>query len=259
MKSSNVEKIKSAFTAQAEHFETHKGNFTNKEYLDYVVSEVQPKKEDNVLEAAAGTCVCGRTFAPLVHSVTCVDLTPAMLSVGREQAEKQELKNMSFVIGDVNELPFLDNRFDIVISRLAFHHFADVNRAFSEMARVLKKGGIFVFIDMEATDEELRSVQDEIETMRDASHIKNLSKEEILKLFRDNHISIEKSSTVIMKKNLNDWLDFTNTPADMKKTIMGLFADDLSGKNKTGFYPYVEGSEVFFEHKWLMVIGKKEE
>ena len=69
-------------------------------------------------------------------------------------------------------LPFLDDGFDIVISRLAFHHFANPKRCFSEMARVLKPGGKLVVIDMEAAEETLRAVEDEIETLRDPSHMR---------------------------------------------------------------------------------------
>lgn len=236
MKSENAEKIKNAFTIQSEHFETHKANFTKKEYLDYVISEVQPQETDSVLEVAAGTCVCGRSFAPYVGQVTCIDLTPAMLSIGKERAEKEELKNMTFVIGDAGELPFLDNSFDIVISRLAFHHFPDVNRPFSEMTRVLKSGGKFVFIDMEAAEETLRTTQDEIETLRDPSHIRNLSKAEMLKLFSDNHLIVEKCNTTRMAKNLSEWLDFTKTPTSVRCDITSRFVDDLEGRSKTVEY-----------------------
>lgn len=69
MKSENADKIKNAFTIQSEHFETHKANFMKKEYLDYVISEVQPQKTDSVLEVAAGTCICGRSFALYVGQV----------------------------------------------------------------------------------------------------------------------------------------------------------------------------------------------
>lgn len=257
MKPENTEKIQNAFTIQSEHFETHKANFTKKEYLDYVISEVQPQETDSVLEVAAGTCVCGRSFALYVGQVTCLDLTPAMLSVGKEQAEKQELGNMTFVIGDAGELPFLDNSFSIVISRLAFHHFPDVNRPFSEMARVLKRGGKFVFIDMEATEENLRTTQDKIETLRDPSHIRNLSQAEMLKLFTDNHLVVEKRDSTRMTKNLSEWLDFTKTPKSVRRDITSLFVDDLEGKSKTGFQPYQTDEGICFNHKWTMIIGRK--
>lgn len=82
--------------------------------------------------------------------VVCLDMTPEMLAVRKAQAESQNLPNMTFVFGDSKELPFLENSFNVVMSRLAFHHFPDVSQPFSEMARVLKPGGKLVMIDMEA-------------------------------------------------------------------------------------------------------------
>lgn len=90
------------------------------------------KKTDHVLEVAAGTCICGRAFAPFVHEVICLDVTPAMLAVGKMQAEKQAYNNMMFVTGDAEELPFLDYSFDVVISRLAFHIFQIQNFLFQK-------------------------------------------------------------------------------------------------------------------------------
>lgn len=257
MKSENVEKIQNAFTVQSKHFETHKANFTNKEYLDSVISEVQPQKTDSVLEVAAGTCVCGRAFAPYALQVTCLDLTSAMLSVGKEQAEKQGIRNMIFVTGDAGELPFLDNSFDIVISRLAFHHFPDADRPFSEMTRVLKSGGKFIFIDMEAAEENLRTIQDEIETMRDPSHVRNLSKTEMLKLFSDSHLIVEKCDTTKISKNLAEWMDFTKTPMRVRRDITSRLTDDLEGRCKTGFWPYQTNEGICFDHRWIMIIGRK--
>lgn len=154
MKSEHTEIIQKAFIMQSRHFETHKANFTQKGLFDHVVSEVQPKKTDHVLEVAVGTCICGRVFAPFVHEVTCLDVTPAMLAVGKTQAEKQAYNNMMFVTDDAEKLPFLDYSFDVVISRLTFHHFPNTELPFSEMTRVLKKDGKLVLIDMEAAEEQ---------------------------------------------------------------------------------------------------------
>lgn len=230
MKSANANEIKSAFTVQSKHFEEHEGNFKNKEYIDYVISELQPKTEDKVLETAAETGICAREISPFVKSVTCVDLTPAMLKKGKENADKEGIDNITFILGDVNELPFSDNSFDIVLSRLAFHHFYDTNKAFSQMARVLKKGGKFVYIDMAAASEEVRDIEDKIEKM----------------------------SITPIKKELENWLDFTNTEPNTKAKIKKLFKNDLETKSKTGFCPIIENGKIYFNQNWLMIIGTKQ-
>ena len=141
MISFNEKTIQKSFTEQAKNFETKSMNFTKQEYLEHMVSCVAPQRSDTVLEVAAGTCICGRSLAPFVERVTCLDMTTAMLAVGKAEAAKQRFLNMDFVQGDAEKLPFSDNSFDIVISCLAFHHFPNPKRCFSEMARVLKTGG----------------------------------------------------------------------------------------------------------------------
>lgn len=138
MKPSNLEAIQRSFEKQAVNFESKAVNFSKEEYLDYTLSCVQPDKSDALLEVAAGTCVCGRSFAPFVQKVVCLDATVPMLQIGKTEAKRCHLDNIVFIKGYAEELPFLDEDFDIVFSRLAFHHFPDINNAFSEMTRVLK-------------------------------------------------------------------------------------------------------------------------
>ena len=71
-----------------------------------------------------------------------------------------------------------------MITRLSLHHFVEPEKPFREMQRVLKKGGKLVIWDMVATTEELRETNDAIETMRDNSHTRILSREEFEALFQ---------------------------------------------------------------------------
>lgn len=158
-----LEAIRSSFGTQADNFESSAMNFTKQEFLDYTVKAMELNKNDTVLEVAAGTCVCGRAIAPFVREVTCLDITPEMLQVGKEAAQKQGLTNMKFVVGDAANISLKENSFDVVISRLAFHHMLNPERIFSEMKKVLKPSGKLVLIDMEAATEELRNTEDEIE------------------------------------------------------------------------------------------------
>lgn len=255
MISSNANTIQKSFTEQAKNFETKSMNFTKQEYLEHMVSCVAPQRSDTVLEVAAGTCICGRSLAPFVKNVTCLDMTTAMLAVGKDEAEKQGLCNIDFVQGDAENLPFSDNSFDIVISRLAFHHFSNPKRCFSEMTRVVKTGGKLVVIDMEAAEEALRNTEDEIETLRDPSHMRNLSKEEFTDMFRENHLTITAMDCTELPVSLSAWLALTNTPAEISADISKRLADEIKGSHLTGFQPYMKNEEIYFNHHWLMMIG----
>ena len=257
MKSSNTTAIQKAFTQQAPGFESSRMNFTKQEYLDYAISKICPAKSDSVLEAAAGTCVCGRAIAPYTGSVTCLDLTPAMLSIGKAEAEKNGISNISFVLGDAAELPFLDSSFDIVFSRLAFHHFPAAEQPFAEMVRVLKPGGRLVMIDMEAAEEGLRRVEDEIEILRDPSHIHTLSKAEMLALYEKHGLAVDVCDTVRMPMKLQNWLEHTKTPLNIQADIIARMEQDINGGTKTGFYPYRSQGEILFDHRWVLIIGIK--
>lgn len=256
MKSSNQAVIRQAFTQQAAAFESSRMSFSKKEYLAYAAAKIAPQKTDHVLEAAAGTCACGRALAPQVESVVCLDMTPAMLSRGKAKAEEKALSNMTFVVGDAAEMPFLDGSFDIVLSRLAFHHFPDIETPFSEMVRVLKPGGKLVLIDMEAADAPLRRTEDAIEQMRDPSHVRNLSQKEILALYKKHGLAVTCCESTPIPVDLQSWIDLTAVSNETRKTITTLMEQELRGGEKTGFRPYLRGDALTFDQRWLLVIGQ---
>ena len=256
MKPSNLDAVLLSFSGQAAAFENTNMNFSKKEYLLHLIREIDAKPSDQVLETASGTCICGRSLAPFVRFVTCLDATPAMLKKGKEAALTGNLTNMNFLHGCVEELPFADDSFDIVMTRLSFHHFPEMSRPFAEMYRVLKPGGKLVIIDMEATEEALRDIDDKIERMRDPSHTRILSRDEFEKLFQKD-FCIQCEETTLVPVNLNSWMNLTDTPEDVQKEITDLMNKELNGGAKTGFAPYREENQIMFDHRWLLLIGVK--
>ena len=255
-KPENLKEINQSFELQAAGFESGSLNFTKEDYLKKTVDIVAPDKGMTMLEVAAGTCAVSRSFAPYVNLTVCLDATEAMLHVGRTEAEKSRLNNMVFVKGYAEELPFLSDTFDIVISRLAFHHFTAVQAVFDEMVRVLKPGGRIVMIDMLAPKEELRGIRDEIETLRDPSHVRNLSKAEMMRLFQKKGLLIEVDDVTRMSVELENWMKLTKIPEDDTARIRSLMDAEINGGDKTGFYPYRTDKGIRFDQKWEMLIGK---
>ena len=98
------------------------------------------KAGERVLDVAAGngnvTLAAARRFA----NVTSTDYVPALLDKGRERARAEGL-NVRFLEADVENLPFTDASFDVVVSTLGSMFAPDHVRTANEMMRVLRSGG----------------------------------------------------------------------------------------------------------------------
>lgn len=97
-----------------------------------------------VLDVGCGTGVVAITAARLGARVKAADLTPQLLERARENSRVAEVE-VEWLEGDVEQLPFSDGEFDIVLSQFA-HMFAPRPEvALAEMLRVLRPGGTIAF------------------------------------------------------------------------------------------------------------------
>lgn len=246
--------VKQSFKKQAEKFATY--HMSKAEYTDYLIKRIGAKGTEHALEVAAGTCICGRALAPFVKDMTCLDLTEEMLAQGKKLAGESRIENISFQTGNAEALPYGSETFDLVITRLSFHHFADPEKPFGEMKRVLKKGGKLVIWDLEAAEDALRETEDHLERMRDPSHTRILSREEFEKLYGED-FTLQCEEMTLVPVSLKSWLGLTDTPEAVQKEITDLMKAELAGGRKTGFSPYDQGSQIMFAHRWLLLIGVK--
>jgi SAM-dependent methyltransferase len=74
--------------------------------------------------------------------VVGLDAVEAPLLAARVDAVNQSVANVSFLVGDVYDLPFEDAGFDIVHAHQVLQHLGDPVAALREMARVCKPGGV---------------------------------------------------------------------------------------------------------------------
>ncbi|HJW52363.1 MAG TPA: class I SAM-dependent methyltransferase [Burkholderiaceae bacterium] len=101
---------------------------------------VDVRADERVLDVAAGngnaTLAAARRFA----SVTSTDYVPSLLDKGRERARAEGFV-VRFQEADVEELPFPDSSFDVVLSTFGAMFAPDHERAADEIMRVLRSGG----------------------------------------------------------------------------------------------------------------------
>jgi ubiquinone/menaquinone biosynthesis C-methylase UbiE len=75
--------------------------------------------------------------------VTGLDLDPAMIERARANVDRSvdgDERRPSFLVGDVAALPFPDESFDLVVSTMSMHHWADPTAGMAEIDRVLRPG-----------------------------------------------------------------------------------------------------------------------
>ncbi|GAV24436.1 ubiquinone biosynthesis protein UbiE [Carboxydothermus islandicus] len=76
-----------------------------------------------------------------------LDITEKLLEKGQKKAREQGVKNVVFIKGEIENLPFVGESFDVVISNCALNHARDKLKVYREIYRVLKEDGYFVVSD----------------------------------------------------------------------------------------------------------------
>ena len=112
-----------------------------------------------IVDLGAGEGMLSHLLAKRAESVVCVDSSPKMVEFGSELAKRNKIENLSYILGDIQEVPLEDGGFDIALLSQALHHAQSPERAISEAFRILKQGGRISILDLkEHTFEKAREL-----------------------------------------------------------------------------------------------------
>ncbi|MFG2605989.1 class I SAM-dependent methyltransferase [Streptomyces sp. NPDC048514] len=163
---------------------------------------------DDLLDVACGTGALALHGAPLVRSVTGVDISEGMITVARRNAAERGLSNASFECRNVEELGLESDRYSVVVSRSAFHHMARYRDVFAEMVRCCRPGGLLCLQDVMAYgDRKKDRYFEEMERLIDRSHHITYGKREFFDLFKDNGVKV---TALFESESLLDFHDYVD-------------------------------------------------
>ncbi|MBR5895985.1 MAG: methyltransferase domain-containing protein, partial [Lachnospiraceae bacterium] len=113
-------------------------------FSNMVASSYDIKDGDRVLELGCGNGLIwkGRgDFIAKCGELILSDFSEGMLASAKEALSDYD--NIRYEVIDIQYIPFEDDSFDVVIANMMLYHVPDLDRALSEVARVLKPGGTF--------------------------------------------------------------------------------------------------------------------
>lgn len=139
---------------------------------------IDPDPESVALDIATAAGHTALKLAPATGLMVASDLTWEMVELTRRRSI--ELDNpVTPIQADAERLPFSGDAFDIVTCRIAPHHFPNPEAFVSEVARVLRPGGVFGLVDnIVPSDPEAARWYNDWERRRDPSHVRCLGLDE---------------------------------------------------------------------------------
>ena len=252
-----LQKNRMAFGAQSKGFSSDGETYADEAGLAWMLAELPLSPAAEALDVATGTGEFARALSPHVATVVGLDATDAMLEQGRKFVARAGLENIEFLNGLVQELPFEDERFDIVSSRYAFHHFADPKPVISEMARVCRTGGHIIVVDIVVPDGSNGAAYNYYEWLCDQSHTRCLGAEEFGTYFELFGMQVVSARMRDLEEELIEWMDFSLTERAHREEILHAVTDELEGGPQTGLSPYKRDSILYFMQRDLAIVGRK--
>jgi len=122
-----------------------------KQWKPMILDELRLQPGMNVLDIGCGQGSDAFDLAARVGAtghVTGVDFSESLLAEANRRAVGKNL-SISFEVGDAQALRFADGSFDAVRTERMLMHVPDAQKALSEMARVLRRGGRMAVLDMD--------------------------------------------------------------------------------------------------------------
>ena len=176
--------------------------------LDLVVALCDPASGKTALDVATGGGHVARRLR-----AEGVEVTTADASAGMEPD----------VVCPAEALPFADGSFDVVVTRIAPHHFTDIRAAVGELARVARESVVIEDTLYISDDHELA------EKLRDPSHVRSYSESEWVSFVEAAGLQVEHSERFVKTHDTEDWLARTGCAgevAERVRTLLGPVASD---------------------------------
>jgi SAM-dependent methyltransferase len=175
--------------------------------LDLLVEWCEPAEGVKALDVATGGGHVARRLREQGCEVVSLDPSPGM---------------RADVLARAEDVPFEDGSFDVVVSRIAPHHFVDIRVAVAEMERVSNR--LVVIEDTLFSSER----HEEAERLRDPTHVRNYTEDEWRDFLTEAGLEVEQVECFEKTHPMDEWLARTGCEGEEAGRVRELLADRMT-------------------------------
>ncbi|MDA8099416.1 MAG: methyltransferase domain-containing protein [Nitrospiraceae bacterium] len=203
----------------------------------------------NVLELCCGTGMVGRNFRAAGWSVIGVDLT-------RDMAVEAN-RYFPCIRSSADNLPFLEQAFDIIVLRQAYFLLVDGQRVLSEARRVLKDDGVFVLSQTVPYSSDDAAWLEKIHRTKQAQLKHFYTENDLTAELNQAGFEIAGVRRLSVRENITRWMEAAPELSEAKRAeVCGLVAD-APEPYRSIHQVEVRSGEIFENWSWVVFSARK--
>lgn len=191
--------------------------------LDWIESRLSDRSDAMMIDVGCGGGHVAYRASRHVRSVTACDPSAEMLRAVEATATDRGIGNVRTARAPAEKLPFDDAAFDIAATRFSAHHWGALDGGLYEVARVLKRGGLFLVVDAASPGSPLLDTHlQSMEVLRDASHVRNYSASEWVAALHRAGFAVSETRASHVRIEFASWVERMRTPDVATAAILHL-------------------------------------
>jgi len=245
------EQIQMEFARQADKM-ANAPAFRSQTVLERMAAAVAASPGRKVLDLACGPGIVAEAVAPFAEQLVGVDLTPAMIRLAEQRFIDSGLTNGRFLVAPAEQLPFADNSFEVVVTRLSLHHFHDVHRVLAEVRRVTAANGTLIVADIISSEDPGEAdLHNALEQLRDPTHVRMLTRTMLRSKLEHAGFEVLNEESWEQERKFGEWAQIV---ADSNRTapLLQVMKSLARCTQQAGINLRELSGEVHFTHTWLL-------
>lgn len=212
-----------------------------------------------VCDVGCGAGHLGLSFAGRARRIVLVDPAPNMLAAARQLATERGVP-IETCQSRAEDIPLSSGQFDLVCSRLAAHHFSDIDASVAQMARIARPGGSVAIIDHHGDDDpEADEFNHRLERLHDPTHVRSYKRDRWFEIIREAGMTVvhceDELSELPSGLSVKQWCEIASSGAAAERQIRQLLQDS-SDSLRARLGVRSEDGEFYIPVRTLLILGR---